>query len=356
VTGPGIPASIDDVTPGWLAEVLRAGGTDVELAGVDARPVGTGQMADSFRLVIDYEKGQGPPTLVAKVPARGELSRAAGAAGGYRNEVRYYQEIADTVTVRTPACHHAAVTDDSSAFVLLLEDLAPAEQGDQIGGCTLPQALLAVENLAGLHGPRWCDPSLYDIDWLSRADAEMAVFASLLLVDSTARFNDRYASRLAPEDADVFEAFAARSAAWLTGRPERFGLVHGDYRLDNLLFGTVAGGHPVAAVDWQTVAIGLPGRDLAYFCGNGLPIEDRRLHERDLVRAYHRALVDQGVEDYDFDTCWDDYRYGHFQGPWTTVLGAMHVEQTDRGDDMFMAMASRAGAAIRDLACLDLIG
>lgn len=350
-----IPAGIDEVDPAWLTAVLHEAGLEVAVGEAAAAPVGTGQMADSFRVTVHYDRGVGPATLVVKVPAQGELSRAAGAAGGYRNEVQYYRELHDTVAVCAPRCYHAAVTDDSSGFVLVLEDLAPAEQGDQIAGCTVQQAILAVENLAGLHGPRWGDRSLYDIDWLMRAEPETVEFAALLLVDATAGFNERYAARLAPEDAEVFTAFAAEAEKWLTGRPERFGLVHGDYRLDNLLFGTEAGGYPVAAVDWQTVGIGLPGRDLAYFCGNGLSIENRRTHERMLVERYHAALVGHGVTDHDFETCWDDYRYGHFQGPWTTILGAMHVEQTDRGDDMFMAMASRCGAAIRDLGCLTLL-
>ena len=35
--------------------------------------------------------------------------------------------------------------------VLVLEDLAPAEQGDQIAGCTVGQAELAVDEAARLH-------------------------------------------------------------------------------------------------------------------------------------------------------------------------------------------------------------
>ncbi|MGI9600789.1 MAG: phosphotransferase family protein [Acidimicrobiales bacterium] len=355
MTESSIPASIDDITPAWLSAVLQSSLPGVEVATVRAEPVGTGQMADSFRLAIDDATGSGPATLVAKVPAQGELSRAAGAAGGYRNEVRFYQDLAHTVSVRAPRCHHSAVTDDSAGFVLVLEDLAPAEQGDQIGGCSIDQALVAVENLAGLHGPRWCDRSLYDHDWLGRAEPEAVNFGALLLVDSTQRFNERYRDRLAGADADVFSAFAAKAEAWMLGRPERFGLVHGDYRLDNLLFAGAAGGYPVATVDWQTITIGLPGRDLAYFLGNGLTVEDRRAHERSLVEHYHHTLLGLGVTHYDLDTCWDDYRFGHFQGPWTTILGAMHVEQTERGDDMFMAMASRCGAAIRDLDSLSLL-
>ena len=61
------------------------------------------------------------------------------------------------------------------------------------------------------------------------------------------------------------------------------------------------------------------------------------------------------ITDHPIEECWEDYRFGQFQGPLITVLGAMHVEQTERGDDMFMAMISRAGQAIRDLGSLQLL-
>jgi hypothetical protein len=50
-----------------------------------------------------------------------------------------------------------------------------------------------------------------------------------------------------------------------------------------------------------------------------------------------------------------DYRYGAVQGPLVTVLGAAYGAPTDRGDDMFMAMAARSCAQVRDLATLDLV-
>ena len=86
------------------------------------------------------------------------------------------------------------------------------------------------------------------------------------------------------------------SPKWLLGRLDDFGLVHGDYRLDNLLFATDAGGPPCTAVDWQIVAVGLPARDLGFFLGTGLRSEERGEHERGLVAAYHDALVGYGVD------------------------------------------------------------
>ena len=104
-------------------------------------------------------------------------------AGAYRGEVSFYADLAATVAVVVPRCHYAAIRAGTGEFTLLLEDLAPAEQGDQLAGCTAAQARAAVVNLAGLHGPRWCDPTLLDVQGLSVNGPEDAA----VLPSSTAR-------------------------------------------------------------------------------------------------------------------------------------------------------------------------
>ena len=74
-----------------------------------------------------------------------------------------------------------------------------------------------------------------------------------------------------------------------------------------------------------------------------------------LVAAYHHALGEHGVESYELERCWDDYRYGLFQGPLITVLGAMFAVRTDRGDEMFRAMTQRGCAAIRETGAFELL-
>ena len=66
-------------------------------------------------------------------------------------------------------------------------------------------------------------------------------------------FLERYGYRVAPEHAEVCRRFVAVLDAWAADRRPPLGLVHGDYRLDNLLF-TPDGGCKV--VDWQTVSAG----------------------------------------------------------------------------------------------------
>ncbi len=337
--------SPDKITPTWLGNVL-----DCEVTTVETSPIGTGQMADSYR--VSYTSGGEHRTVVAKLPPAKLEVRVMGASG-YLKELQFYRDIAATVDMRTPACLHRESNDDASEFCLLLEDLAPGEQGNQMAGCTVAQAETAVDNLAGLHGPRWNDKSLLDHDWLAMTDADTANFLELLMQGSGPGFIDRYDDRLSDIDRSVINDFVGVTAAWSLRAPT-FGIVHGDYRLDNLLFASDAGGYPVAAVDWQTVGLGSPVRDLGYFLGNSLTIEDRRASEEALVRRYYDAIQayagpDNDIDAYDFEQCWLDYRAGHFQGTLVTVLGAMHAERTDRGDEMFMAMISRSSQAIVDL-------
>lgn len=351
MNGAAFPTDPAQVDPAWLTEVLRRAGHDVTVAAVEAERIGTGQMAhnERFRLRFDGDAGTAPTTVVGKFPSTDPLSRAAGAMGGYEREVRFYRELAPTLDVAVPGCLHAELGDDNTEFVLVLEDLAPAEQGDQIAGCSRAQAEVAVENLAGLHAPRWDDPVLLELSWATQRSEDGVAFLGQLFRPDAAGFVERYRDRLSVDDADVLLRFAQVIEAWTMGRLHPIGPVHGDYRLDNLLFATAAGGRPVAAVDWQTLAVDLPVKDLAYFCGNSLLPDERRACEWHLVERYHVALVDRGVTGYSLEQCWDDYRYAAFHGLVITVLGAMHVVQTDRGDDMFMAMVSRHCQAIRDL-------
>ena len=266
---------------------------------------------------------------------------------GYRNEVGFYTELADTLAVRIPECFFAIITDDNTCFTLLLEDLAPAVPGDQATGLTAAEAEQAVVNLAGLHGPRWSDPTLLDVEWIGRQTAETAGFYADVLAGAVPTFLDRFERWMAPEDPATLATVPEHLADWLTTRPERFALLHGDYRPDNLMFPPHGTG--VSAVDWQTLALGLPGRDVGYLLATSLEPGLRRAEEHRLVEAYRSALAEHGVA-ISADECFEDYRLGVVQGPLITVLGAVYATDPNPSSDaMFTAMITRSLQAIRDL-------
>lgn len=335
-----IPTTVAELTAEWLTTVLRG-----RVDEVVAEPVGTGQIGSVHRLRL--AGADVPARLLVKLPAADPGTRAM-LAGAYRQEIRFYTEIAATVTIRTPDLHYAEIHGDGSEFVLLLEDLAPARQGDQIAGCPAAHAHRAVANLAGLHAPRWCDDTLLNIEGFSRNGPQEAAILGELYDPTTDLFLDRLGDRLTPEDRDTVRACGEVIADWLLACPERFGLVHGDYRLDNLLFG-VGVSPRVTAVDWQTVNLGLPARDLAYFITTSLDPGPRRIAEKDLITTYHRRLTELGVGGYPLDDCLQDYRFAALQGPLVAVFGAAYGASSERGDAMFATMVRRSCAAIREL-------
>ena len=164
---------------------------------------------------------------------------------------------------------------------------------------------------------------------------------------------DKLGGKVSDEDRVTLTTSMALVSPWLMAEPERFSLMHGDYRLDNLLFDPER--TRVTVVDWQTIGLGLPARDLAYFTATSLRPDDRAGLERDLVQRYHRALVGYGVPDYDLQTCWQDYRLGVLQAPLLTTLGYAFAASTERGDEMILTMLHRGCRAIRELDAIELV-
>ncbi|MFQ5567063.1 MAG: phosphotransferase [Paracoccaceae bacterium] len=101
----------------------------------------------------------------------------------------------------------------------------------------------------------------------------------------------------------------------------RVSLVHGDYRIDNLIF--EAHRPRIAAVlDWELSTLGHPFSDLAYQCmqwrmpvgeeGRGLAGIDRKAHgiptEEEYVAAYCRRMGLAGIPDFDFCLAFSFFR------------------------------------------------
>jgi hypothetical protein len=348
----GIPHGPEDVTAAWLGSVL-----DADVSEVDVTAIGTGQTGATYRVSATYStpRPELPNSFAVKLSAQDDAVRERVALG-YRSEVEFYSRIAPRMRIPVPQSFHCDISDDGADVVLLLGDMAPAVQGDQIAGCTEQEAKLAVEALAGLHGPSWCDAEWMDLaaivmpkpgdDDAAKGLGDISKMAADIVID-------RLGQHISPEDQKTLVAAMSSVTPWLKAEPKRFALMHGDYRLDNMLFDP---DHTrITVVDWQTVGIGLPGRDLAYFTGTSLEPELRSDVERSLVEAYHGALMAYGITDYDSDTCWQDYRLGAVQVPLLVALGTAFASTTDRGDEMMLAMLSRGCQAIRELDTLELI-
>ena len=330
----------------WL-EPLRDGAAVVD---VRSESVGTGQMSESRRLWLDYSKPCGlPETMIAKFESVSEASRAASrATRTYEVETAFYREIRNRVAVNAPQCFYNEFDEDRDEFALLLSDFAPCTQGDQLAGCSVDEARTAVREIAKLHGPLWGNDELKSMAWLHRNPPDKKRNVELLFGQLVPGFLDRYATRLSPSACEVAARLAREPKDYFTYDPSRFSVIHGDYRLDNIVFTSARPGFPIGVVDFQTAAVGCPLLDVAYFVGAGLLADDRRLFEEGLVADYLEELGHFSVS-MSYDESWSLYRRYTFAGFVMAVVASMIVKQTDRGDEMFLAMANRHAVHVVDL-------
>ncbi|XCI62959.1 phosphotransferase [Mycolicibacterium parafortuitum] len=339
-----------DLTPEWLTSVIGEG----PVVSFTTDRIGTGQMSECYRVELRYADGAtGPASVVLKVAAAEPSSRQTGLAMGlYEREVRFYTDIAPGLDGPVAPCHHAAYDPDTGAFDLLLADAAPATVGDEIHGATAEQAKLAMTQLGLVHGPLLGNEALEGADWINReSPVNQGLVAALY-----AGYIERYRDQIAPEHVEVCERLVESFDAYMAaedaaGSPR--GLVHGDFRLDNMLFGHDGSDRPLTAVDWQTVTWGPAFTDVAYFLGGSLPIEVRRAHYDALLAAYHQALgPDCAVS---IDDVRDGVRRQSFFGVLMSIVSPMLVGRTERGDEMFMAMIARHCQHVLDTDALAIL-
>lgn len=326
----------------WLNEVLA--GTDYLRSGgicdVSWEYIGTGQVGDSVRFQMGFAD-KSSATIAAKFPAVDPVSRGTAAMMGlYEKEVRFYAELAPHIDARIPQTYFAEVNEDGSEFMLLLEDLGPARGGDQIAGCDYADAQAAMRQAAALHAPSWDTPELIGHDWLHSSD-ELTAQIKVMYPQAQAVFRDRYANTLEPEYMDLCEQVAALPEQFqaLANGPQC--LVHGDFRLDNMLFDIKGGTQPLAILDWQTVRSGNAMTDIGYFLGAGIGNDLRESHEDALIDLYLNEMAARGVALSRADI-WDNYRVGALHGLTTGVFSAAFVERTERGDANFLSMVRGA--------------
>ncbi len=354
---PPLVADPQAVTADWLTDVLRFSGAidaATTVARLAATPVGTGQVGAIVRFQVAYVRGSGPPSVICKFASPDPESASIGVlTRTYETEVHFYTQLAHSVDVVRPRCHFAAVEPGTPRVVVVLDDLSPAVQGDQIAGCTVDEAALAIEQAARLHGPRWADPELATKAWLARPTS-LYGFDGLRAVWES--FVARYAAMLEDVTMEQGERMLAARAGLASIPPKAVTVVHNDFRLDNMLFDNTPGHPPITVVDWQTVGVGRGPGDVAYFLGSSFPEPaTRRECEQRLVAAYHEALLSYGVTNYSLEECWDEYRLSSFGSLVMAVFASMHVGRTDRGDRMFMAMANRSARLAADTEAATLV-
>jgi aminoglycoside phosphotransferase (APT) family kinase protein len=342
----------EDLTADWFTAALREGGTlsgDASVTSATSELIGTGQVGMVVRSELSYAGGDGPPSLVVKLPSREEGARGVGVAMGlYESETRFYKEIAPFAGISVPRLHWGDVEPHTGRITLVIDDLtSTAEVGDMIATSTPEQAELAFAELVKLQAPLWNDPRLRSLGWLADPARAQVMFDAV--APAIEQFKEAYGHRLEPEHVALVERLGPKAASWpAKALVDPLVPIHGDYRLDNMMFGTAPGAPALTIVDWQACRLGPPLLDHSIFLGSCMTTEDRRAHEHDLLRGYHDGLLAAGVTGFDWDACLYSYRVSSLYPFLLTVSMSLFLAHTDRDREIWTQLLRGAAELVED--------
>jgi hypothetical protein len=257
-----------------------------------------------MRLQLEYAPGgTGPATVFVKLPPFNDSQRRLVAVTDMgRREARFYEGPAREVPLRIPRPYFAAHGAEPTQYIMVLEDLVSA-------GCAFTNRLQpladehgmkVIESLGRLHAHFWNDP---------RLDGEFSWIQPAMRGPYGATLIDKARVRFAGEFPTVFTELCHlyvehhEQIAELLDSGERT-LIHGDTHAGNQF---VLDGD-VGLYDWAVISQSPGIRDLSIYLGNSCPTEIRRSEEERWLRAYHRILVDAGVDAPAFEVLWQRYR------------------------------------------------
>ena len=355
-----IPPDAHALTPEWLTAVLREHGVienavvrKIFVEKMDDKGVTT-QLARLHLSIDDYDE-KAPQSMIAKFSTTNPaLLESIRFLRTYEHEVRFYNNLAQTINLRTPRCYYNAYDPQTVGHILLLEDLAPARSGSMIDGCSLADAERVIREIAKLHIPWWDNPQLGGLDWL-RVPGMQERYQTRY-EKNWPGYVERAGDLLSDEVRSVVEKL--RDQYLLVTNPlydPPLTIIHRDLQLENLLFGVDGQPGSLAVIDWQWVTAARGPFDLAWFLAANVEPDDRQAHELDLLRMYHQLLMEGGIRGYPFEQLLEDYRRGvlsTFAVRVVSIGGGVHDARLDR---LRSTVIPRMIAAVEDLNCGNLM-
>ncbi len=356
---PDLPAGF---TPKLLTDLLHEDGVlpaDAAVVSLKREQVGdgTGMMAEISKLVLTYEgnAGEAPATVIAKYSSQNETNREI--ANQYNlpeRETRYIAELDRLTEARTPRAYCSLL--QGNKFLILMEDMTDYEVGSQVKGADLRQSELAIDELAKLHSAFW--EKVDDLDWVPHiansyhAD-NMKNLADIGFDAVLEKFADFVPASFRDFKQDYLSAIR-NLQAYMDSAPVT--LVHGDYRMENLLYGCKPGHDPVAIIDWQGPLIARGMNDVALFLAQSTKTEVRREHERALLQRYLDGLAAGGVKGLSFDALWESYRHAVlYSWVYVSVVAGTLDSSNATAFAWMSQMVARQAAAMLDLDVLSLL-
>ncbi|WP_163548062.1 phosphotransferase [Candidatus Frankia nodulisporulans] len=299
-------------SPEWLNLALAERFPGVRITRVTPGPI-VSRVSTNARFEIEAEDGL-PEGLSAHLCGKGYFTEAgAGARSTGAFEVYFYRDLAATTGVRTLNSLYADLDPRTQANVIITEDVVAQgarflEPTSEYGPAQVAESLA---QLARLHAATWLSPKLADVPWLTPRLHTIADVRGVEVI-RTVNFETEIGAGVPAEVRDAERlAVAYRALVERSSRATPWSVIHGDAHVGNLYL--QADGQP-ALLDWQLTQRGPWYLDVGYHIASTLTVEDRRTHERDLLRHYLEHLRAGGVEPPGQDDAWRSLRGGILHG------------------------------------------
>ena len=356
-----IPGDGDALTVDWLQQALGGAFPAIKEIAVEDIGAGAGAMARVLRCALTYHHDvpEAPGSVVVKLSSNDRKSlRIAKLLAMYKREYFCFQYLAPHIPMGLPKLLYGDFDSASPRFVMLLEDLGYMERTDQLAGADAQRAMRAIRGVAELHGRFWNKldrpPAA---DFLASVGGPRPWLSQLIYLGCLPPCLERFGDLFSERTLRLAEAFGPRVVdhmRQLAAGPQT--LTHGDFRLDNMFFGS-AGTDDFTVIDWQ--ASGLIGNglyDVAYFMVSSVPTDVRRRIEREALEEYHGILCSMGAKDLTLEDCWHHYRQNilGMLVPGVCAGGALDMSH-QRIRALGEAMLRRTLAAIEDLDAAELL-
>ncbi|WP_164936736.1 phosphotransferase [Bradyrhizobium vignae] len=353
---PEILDSLEQISPEWLQRLFAHSGTEVPLVTIARNEqIGQGTVCSTAKVNIAYNiPSPAPQTVFAKFhPASPHLGAKAVRFGYFPREVAAYNLLSSDPPVQIPRVYLAQTNKEGTKLNLVLEDLSHrCRLGNQLDGCNTAEAAAVVEQLARLHRRFLNSKELNQITWgveqcFDKSHLETSYSSGATIC------HDRFANQLGKAEFSIIDEFGPLVGSWWDRKSDFRTLLHGDPRVDNILFEMGAGGNPSAyLVDWQLARIGDPQIDVAYFLTGSLSAQDRRTCERDLVKR-HAALVREIEPCYTDEIAMHSYRLNTVAGLLYTVGAANKLPENPSIAALLLALVKRNCTAVEDWGSLN---
>lgn len=357
MSGAFLSSDPEGITPELLTRIVgkQYPGVVIETRElVDRKAFGDGMVSSAGRLSLrlGYAAGTGmdlPTDVIVKVE-RGDL---ASLLDLYENELDFYARIRPGLTLECPRFLGGTIDRASGTYGMILEDLRPAGARfpDVTQDITMEQIKALIDTLASLHASFWESPRFAgDLAWTQthlkgplhdKFNNPEGTPARIARQIETERFKRELVARLGTSGDELFAQVAAVQKHQGTLAQT---LLHGDTHIGNTyLLPDGRGG----LVDWQLFVRGYCLHDLGYLIATGLPVDRRRLHERELLEHYRDRLREGGVSaPPSLDELWREYRRSM---AWNLYIGWLTTGVANYGWEICVLNHIRLTTAYEDL-------